>query len=942
METQNKEHPSALHLAALALGKLKPDAAAKVQSHLSDCGECQSYISHTPRDELAEIVRQARHKAAEQNTLATGLSGTIGLQTSPGLSPRDAVPPVPPGSPSSGAPSSVQHEVGENEIPHDLFAQSKYRIVRVLGRGGMGTVYQAEHVRMKRPVAIKVINPELVNHPQALSRFEKEIEAVASLDHTNIARAFDAENIGSLQVFVMEFVRGQTLYDFLKSRGRLSAVDACRCVRQALIGLQHAHQHGLVHRDLKPQNLMLTRDTGQIKILDFGLAKAVSENRQSRGLTSSQATMGTYAYMAPEQALDAASADIRADIYSLGCTLYYLIGGVLPFDYETDAKLLLAHQNEVPCLLHEFRTEVPEALSALVARMLAKNPADRPQTPKEAADALLPFARGDVNLSPAMFADPLARPIAKRSNFDRWKWGGIAAALLFLVVFGVWAAGLFVRTPYGTIVVENAPADADVSIDGNSVTFTRNGESLVIESVERGSHHLKLLQGGREIQANDVKIKVGGQLVTVTFTPKAQQSAAGPTPKMLPSAEPPPTAKLTLPAPKSLVPDKLESLAATPSRPSGDKATPSPQLKTADGFVPLFNGKDLTGWTVDGDDPKSWTVEDGVLLGHGGADYRTRNYLLTDRDYADFILRLEFNLEAGSSTAVAVRAIPGERFPFNGRPFFDHPIFKLIEQRPTKEQTGTTHWIMMPGAYVPPNHPAVLQPAGSWNNLEMEVRGNHIRALVNGAEVLGKSTAPGDKLSDGTIPGLSREKGRIGFQKHTGLVRFRNVEIKELPPTSDATSDRPPREQTASASGTALTVRGVTFPAGAISFADEVVSFVRGADTRFHQSDTKAVLGSPDAWDKKFISLGQGGTLIVKFNDNALVSSGNSDPDLCIFEGGVTTEPMRIAISSNGTDWIDLGRFARAKEAEWFVKIDIDRAPALRPAYPTGTSKSWM
>ena len=270
----------------------------------------------------------------------------------------------------------MTHAVSESEIPRDLFAQSKYRIVRVLGRGGMGTVYEAEHVRMQRPVAIKVINPELVNHPQALLRFEEEIKAVASLDHANIARAFDAENIGSLQVFVMEFVRGQTLYDFLQSRGQLSVTDACRCVRQALIGLQHAHQQGLVHRDLKPQNLMLTRDTGQIKILDFGLAKAVSENRQSQGLTNSRATMGTYAYMAPEQALDAAKADIRADIYSLGCTLYLLIAGVLPFDYESDTKLLLAHQNETPRPLHELCPDVPEALSDLVARMLAKNPAE--------------------------------------------------------------------------------------------------------------------------------------------------------------------------------------------------------------------------------------------------------------------------------------------------------------------------------------------------------------------------------------------------------------------------------------------------------------------------------------------------------------------------------------------------------------------------------------
>ena len=200
----------------------------------------------------------------------------------------------------------------------------------------------------------------------------------------------------------MEFVPGQTLHEFLKKRGRLSVMEACRCVRQACLGLQHAHERGLVHRDLKPQNLMLTQDSGIVKILDFGLAKVVSENKAVQGLTKTNMTMGTYEYSAPEQAIDAASADIRADIYSLGCTLYYLIAGVLPFDYNSDAKLLLAHQNEVPRPLAEVCPETPPELSDLVARMLAKSPADRPQTPGEVAKALLPLAKG-------RFLSPLAR-----------------------------------------------------------------------------------------------------------------------------------------------------------------------------------------------------------------------------------------------------------------------------------------------------------------------------------------------------------------------------------------------------------------------------------------------------------------------------------------------------------------------------------------------------
>ena len=268
--------------------------------------------------------------------------------------------------------------------------------MRLLGRGGMGSVYEVHHERMDRRQALKVINPELVDNPQALLRFEEEVKAVAKLDHPNIARAYDAESFGSLQAIVMEFVPGQTLHEFLKKRGRLSVMEACRCVRQACLGLQHAHERGLVHRDLKPQNLMLTSDKGIIKILDFGLAKIVSENKDARGLTKTNMTMGTYEYAAPEQALDAARADIRADIYSLGCTLYYLIAGVLPFAHNSDVKLLLAHQNETPRPLCEVCPETPRELSDLVDRMLAKKPADRPQTPADVAKALLPFAKGQI------------------------------------------------------------------------------------------------------------------------------------------------------------------------------------------------------------------------------------------------------------------------------------------------------------------------------------------------------------------------------------------------------------------------------------------------------------------------------------------------------------------------------------------------------------------
>jgi serine/threonine protein kinase len=538
VETQHKEHPPKLHLAALAIGKLKPDAASKVQSHVSDCGECQRYLAATPPNQFAELIRQAKFRAAEQNTQVSGLSSTISSlpKAIPGhptfTNPHSAAAPS-----SSSTPGVVQHALSAGELPPELFTQSKYRILRMLGRGGMGTVYEAEHVRMNRKVAIKVMNPELVEHPQAIARFEKEVTAIASLDHPNIARAFDAESFGSLQLMVMEFVPGQTLYEFLKKRGRLTSIDACRIIRKALLGLQHAHQKAFVHRDLKPQNLMLTPE-GEVKILDFGLTKALGNSQSTDQLTKTNSTMGTCEYMAPEQARNAAEADIRADVYSLGCTLYYLIAGALPFEGNSVTELLLAHQNEVPVPLYELAPDVPRGLSDLVAQMLAKSPADRPQTPREAADALLPFARGEapLNLSPQRSAKPLLKMNGRM-------WGVVVAATLAAIGLGGWATGMFsVRTPQGTIVVDNVPADADVSVDGQVVTVTRSGDSVAITAVEQGPHHLKLTQGGRELWSDDVAIEMAGQQLSLRFEP--------PTPKNPMEARSPP--EIAEKAPSSL------------------------------------------------------------------------------------------------------------------------------------------------------------------------------------------------------------------------------------------------------------------------------------------------------------------------------------------------------------------------------------------------------
>jgi formylglycine-generating enzyme required for sulfatase activity len=284
-------------------------------------------------------------------------------------------------------------------IPAALIDHPRYRVLRLLGHGGMGAVYQAEHLLMERSVALKIINKSLTARPDLVERFRREVKAAARLSHPNIVTAHDADQAGDTHFLVMEFAEGQSLDEVLENEGPLPVAQACDYVRQAALGLQHAHERGLVHRDIKPHNLMLTPQ-GQVKILDFGLAKMAREQGAGQGLTASGAYMGTPEYSAPEQATDARKADIRADLYSLGCTLYCLLAGRPPFREETAVLTILAHLEKEPVPLPELRPDVPAGLWAVVARLLAKDPDRRYQKPAEVAQALAPFCQRGGNAGP--------------------------------------------------------------------------------------------------------------------------------------------------------------------------------------------------------------------------------------------------------------------------------------------------------------------------------------------------------------------------------------------------------------------------------------------------------------------------------------------------------------------------------------------------------------
>ena len=291
---------------------------------------------------------------------------------------------------------------------HRGFMLGNYKLLDHLGSGGMSNVYLAEHVLMQRRVAIKVLPEHRVADASYLARFQFEGQAVAALDHPNIVRAYDLGSEGRIHYLVMEYVDGSDLEALVERAGPLPYHVAARYILQAAEGLEHAHQAGLVHRDIKPANLLVDRQ-GTVKVLDMGLARFKAEVRPVPEFARNEQVLGTAAYFAPEQAVNSQTADGRADIYGLGCTLYYLLTGHPPFRGETPLALMNAHQRQTAPSIAAERPDAPAALVAICQKMMEKTPERRIQSAREVAEALarwLEAERQAGRLPPGKGAEP--------------------------------------------------------------------------------------------------------------------------------------------------------------------------------------------------------------------------------------------------------------------------------------------------------------------------------------------------------------------------------------------------------------------------------------------------------------------------------------------------------------------------------------------------------
>jgi len=292
-----------------------------------------------------------------------------------------------------------------------------YVILDKIGEGGMGQVFKARHRRMERVVALKVLPEAAMSAPEAVQRFQREVKAAARLSHPNIVTAYDADEAGGVHFLVMEYVEGTDLASLVEKRGTLSVDRAVDYVRQAAKGLKYAHGQNVVHRDIKPANLLLDQ-AGTVKILDLGIARVreepgAADATADAGLTREGAVMGTVDFMSPEQGLNTKNADARSDVYSLGCTLFWLLVGEPMYVGDTLMAKLLAHREQpVPSLRH-LRGDVPPSLDTLFRRMVAKKPIDRQQSMTEVLADLSTCGatKGSSGVRPAPGPRPMAETV---------------------------------------------------------------------------------------------------------------------------------------------------------------------------------------------------------------------------------------------------------------------------------------------------------------------------------------------------------------------------------------------------------------------------------------------------------------------------------------------------------------------------------------------------
>jgi serine/threonine-protein kinase len=523
-----------------------PQRSAIPQSPLTDYGVTQSQVvepslteSNVKPGEGAWSVRSHSVNPSSGEFSFT-MEGIEGLEE--------------PGSPSKVPTADEQPLAPGTEL-------GNYTILELISQGAMGAVYKAEHRRMGRTVAIKMITPSALRDAVAVQRFQRETQAIARLEHPNIVTAHDADQVGEIHILVMQYVDGEDLWTTVQRCGPLPLDLAVQCLTQTARGMEYAHQCGVVHRDIKPANLVLARN-GVLKVLDLGLARLekslIEDPSFTPNLTDPASIMGTADYMAPEQAVDATAADQRADVYSLGCTFYFLLTGKSLFAGDSVTKRIMAHRLQPIPSLSIVRPDVPEWLEAIFRKMVAKEAPDRYQSMTAVLSDLAPYTASDLSSREAPCVDqapmdvageqtmhnaglktqfqPAAaerpgpvvqtisasrRSAAETAARKRRRLLGAAAVLGFLVLglLATLVSVIHVATDEGALIIEAASDDIKSALDGKRIRITDASTGRLL-SLQPGGQSLKVgeytidaadLPPGVEVSPLEFQVKRGNR-----------------------------------------------------------------------------------------------------------------------------------------------------------------------------------------------------------------------------------------------------------------------------------------------------------------------------------------------------------------------------------------------------------------------------------------------
>ncbi len=658
-----------------------------------------------------------------------------------------------------------------------------YTILDKLGQGGMGMVLKAEHKRLKRLVAIKVMSPSAVKTPDALKRFHREVEAAAKLRHPNVVATDDADEAKGTHFLVMEYVEGSDLSALVKRKGPLPVAQAVQCIVQAARGLEFAHQQGVVHRDIKPANLLMDAK-GTVKILDMGLARIEGATSGQAELTSTGAVMGTVDYMAPEQAMSTKSADARSDVYSLGISLWYLLAGKCAYDGDTLMAKLLAHRDSPIPSLCAIRSDVPASVDAVFQKMVAKQAKDRYQTMTEVIHDLEACQSGASSASASSVS---ATSVLPESNTLSFRTASDAAAESITATYQA--------EPTVTYAQPDVAAEATL-LTGNMSEAT-DPHSLASVSTPGGRKKRRSSKSDASSSWwQDRRIQIGGGVATVLLLvaivfavmKKDDAQTAAAVPDTVPANQEPVKGTPTDTSLAKVEPQPSASESALSKEPTPPSVLPLPTSPKdlPSGFIPLFNGKDLTGWKGEVGDPKKraemapadlaaaqakadermrahWSVDNGVLTFDGRGDN-----LCTVKDYTDFELYLEWNITAGGDSGIYLRGTPQVQI-------WDS------DSKPSGKNMGSG------GLYNNRKNPArpllkVDKPIGEWNAMFIRMVGEKVTVSLNGKLVVDDVTFENFLEPDKPI----YPSGPIELQKYGSPLQFRNVLIRELKSSTTA------------------------------------------------------------------------------------------------------------------------------------------------------------